>query len=75
MAERRVCMRVWVNMVVTSRCFAFLALITSSPLGTFREEERLRLSDRNSLLMTQNLSGIPVRSANWSTEQFHCSSY
>ena len=26
--------------------------------GTFREEERLRLSDRNSILMTQNLSGI-----------------
>ena len=26
--------------------------------GTFREEERLRLSDRNSTLMTQNLSGI-----------------
>ena len=25
---------------------------------TFREEERLRLSDRNSILMTQNLSGI-----------------
>ena len=24
----------------------------SSPLGTFREEERLRLSDRNSILMT-----------------------
>ena len=30
----------------------------SSPLGTFRVEERLRLSDRNSILMTQNLSGI-----------------
>ena len=30
----------------------------SSPLGTFREEERLRLSDKNSILMTQNLSGI-----------------
>ena len=39
--------------------------------GTFREEERLRLSDSNSILMTQN----PVRSANWSMEQFHCSSY
>ena len=26
--------------------------------GTFREEERLRLSDRNSILMTQNLSRI-----------------
>ena len=39
--------------------------------GTFREEERLRLSDRNSILMTQN----PVRSANTSMEQFHCSSY
>ena len=26
--------------------------------GTFREEERLRLNDRNSILMTQNLSGI-----------------
>ena len=26
--------------------------------GTFREEERLQLSDRNSILMTQNLSGI-----------------
>ena len=26
--------------------------------GTFHEEERLRLSDRNSILMTQNLSGI-----------------
>ena len=25
----------------------------SSPLGTFRAEERLRLSDRNSILMTQ----------------------
>ena len=25
----------------------------SSPLGTFRVEERLRLSDRNSILMTQ----------------------
>ena len=25
----------------------------SSPLGTFREEERLRLSGRNSILMTQ----------------------
>jgi len=25
----------------------------SSPLGTFSEEERLRLSDRNSILMTQ----------------------
>ena len=25
----------------------------SSPLGTFREEERLRLSDRNAILMTQ----------------------
>ena len=25
---------------------------------TFHEEERLRLSDRNSILMTQNLSGI-----------------
>ena len=24
----------------------------SSPMGTFREEERLRLSDRNSILMT-----------------------
>ena len=24
----------------------------SSPLGTFREKERLRLSDRNSILMT-----------------------
>ena len=30
--------------------------------GTFREEERLRLSDRNSILMTLNLSGI------WSEE-------
>ena len=29
-----------------------------SPLGTFREEERLRLSNRNSILMMQNLSGI-----------------
>ena len=26
--------------------------------GTFREEERLRLSNRNSILMTQNLCGI-----------------
>ena len=26
--------------------------------GTFRKEERLRFSDRNSILMTQNLSGI-----------------
>ena len=26
--------------------------------GTFREEKRLRLSERNSILMTQNLSGI-----------------
>ena len=26
--------------------------------GTFREEERLQLSDRNSTLMTQNLSRI-----------------
>ena len=26
--------------------------------GTFREEEGLRLSDRNSILMTQNLSRI-----------------
>ena len=26
--------------------------------GTFREEERLRLSDRKSILMMQNLSGI-----------------
>ena len=26
--------------------------------GTFREEERLRLSDRNSILITQNLSGF-----------------
>ena len=26
--------------------------------GTFHEEERLRLSNRNSILMTQNLSGI-----------------
>ena len=26
--------------------------------GTFREEERLRLSDRNSILMTQNMSRI-----------------
>ena len=25
----------------------------SSPLGTFRAKERLRLSDRNSILMTQ----------------------
>ena len=30
----------------------------SSPLRTFRSEERLRLSDRNSILMTLNLSGI-----------------
>ena len=30
----------------------------SSPLGTFRQEERVRLSDRNSILMTYNLSGI-----------------
>ena len=30
----------------------------SSPLGTFCAEEHLRLSDRNSVLMTQNLSGI-----------------
>ena len=29
-----------------------------SPLGTFREEERLRLSNRNSILMMQNLSWI-----------------
>ena len=28
------------------------------PRGTFREEERLRLSNRNSILTTQNLSGI-----------------
>ena len=27
-------------------------LLRSSPLGTFREEERLRLSDKNSILMT-----------------------
>ena len=27
----------------------------SSPLGTFRAEERLRLSDRNSILMTQSM--------------------
>ena len=26
--------------------------------GTLRRERRLRLSDRNSILMTQNLSGI-----------------
>ena len=30
----------------------------SSPLGAFREEERLQLSYRNSVLMTLNLSGI-----------------
>ena len=28
-------------------------LLAVSPLGTFREEERLRLSDINSILMTQ----------------------
>ena len=28
-----------------------------SPLGSFRAEERLRLSDRNSILMTHNKSG------------------
>ena len=27
--------------------------------GAFREEERLRLNNRNSILMTQNLCGIP----------------
>ena len=30
----------------------------SSLLGMFRQEERLRLSDRNSILMPLNLSGI-----------------
>ena len=30
----------------------------SSTPGTLRRERRLRLSDRNSILMTQNLSGI-----------------
>ena len=29
-----------------------------SPLRDVREEKRLRLSERNSMLMTQNLSGI-----------------
>ena len=33
-------------------------LLHSTPLGTFREEERLRLSDKNSILMTKNLSRI-----------------
>ena len=30
----------------------------SSPLRLFREEQRLGLSDRNSVLMTENLFGI-----------------
>ena len=33
-------------------------LLTHRNWGTFCEEERLRLSNRNSILMTQNLSGI-----------------
>ena len=33
-------------------------LLAHRRLGTFREEERLRLSDRNSKLMMQNLSWI-----------------
>ena len=33
-------------------------LIAHRRLGTFREEEHLRLNDRNAILMMQNLSGI-----------------
>ena len=45
-----------------SVCSAYLSKTAvsprSSPLGTFRAEERLRLSDRNSILIKLNLSGI-----------------
>ena len=41
----------------------------SSSLGTFREEERLRLSDRNSMLMIDVKSvQNPVISADWTME-------
>ena len=39
-------------------CKRQMFLLAHHPWGTFREEERLRLSDRNSILITQNLSGI-----------------
>ena len=38
--------------------------------GTFREEERLRLSDRNSILMTQNLSRIRSEALNGRRSSF-----
>jgi len=48
----------------------------SSPLWTFREEERLRLSDRNSIDIDVVKSvWNPVRCADWSTEKLHCFSY
>ena len=45
-------------MVVQKYPCGYLQDLLACERQTFREEESLRLSDRNSILMTQNLSGI-----------------
>ena len=53
----------WTKRVITLKalylaCKWQMFLLPHRRWGTFREEEHLRLSDRNSILMTQNLSEI-----------------
>ena len=47
-----------INLTFVVACERQTFLLGHRRRGTFREEERLRFSDRNSILMTQNLSGI-----------------
>ena len=55
---RRYLVRVLQTPVSRVACERQKFLLAHRRWGTFREEERLRLSYRNSILMTQNLSGI-----------------
>ena len=56
--RRSVAQQCWIRLHAALACKLQTFLLAQRRWGTFREEERLRLSDRNSMLMTQNLSRI-----------------